>query len=250
MPELSQAEIRELAKKIVRANPEGIKYGKLVAEISRRSPKSNLNTIHGSVWDLDARFPNEIRKPSRGLYQTVAQNDDDDADAPARGATLQEQDFYEPFADYLKNELGEVTAAAALGGSGLKLKWGTPDVLGVFKPLAGSTITFGKEIVSAEIKTDPQAPVVAFGQAVAYRLFSAKSYVVVPTVMSEEEKDRLEALCLLIGIGLVFFELKPEAPNFSTRVRAHRCMPDMFYANAIADRLKQHDHAKFQELFG
>jgi hypothetical protein len=38
-----------------------------------------------------------------------------------------------PFADYLKNDLDEVTAVAPLGGCGLKGRWGTPDVIGVYK---------------------------------------------------------------------------------------------------------------------
>ena len=85
-----------------------------------------------------------------------------------------EEDFYEPFAEYLKNDLDEVTTVASFGGAGLKGKWGTPDVIGVYKSLASNLIKFPLEIVAAEIKIDPQTPVVAFGQAVAYRLFAAK----------------------------------------------------------------------------
>jgi hypothetical protein len=84
------------------------------------------------------------------------------------GAKVQESDFYEPFAQWLKADLDEVTVVSSLGGAGLKSKWGTPDVVGIYKPLASNLIKFPIEIVSAEIKIDPQAPVVAFGQAVAY----------------------------------------------------------------------------------
>ena len=77
---------------------------------------------------------------------------------------LKEEHFYEPFAEYLKNDLDEVTEVASLGGAGLKGKWGTPDVIGVYKPLASNLIKFPLEIVAAEIKIDPQTPVVAFGQ--------------------------------------------------------------------------------------
>src|SRR5207248_1399429 len=97
------------------------------------------------------------------------------------------------------------------------------------------------EIISAEIKVDPQQPVVAFGQAVAYRLFSAKSYVVMPSSISEEDYSRLEALCMLFGIGLVLFETNPEEPDFQIRVRAQRYPPDMFYVNEFAERIYQID---------
>ena len=64
---------------------------------------------------------------------------------------MKEEDFYEPFAEYLKNDLDEVTTVASFGGSGLKGKWGTPDVIGVYKSLASNLIKFPLEIVAAEI---------------------------------------------------------------------------------------------------
>jgi len=91
---------------------------------------------------------------------------------------------------------------ASLGGGGLKSKWGTPDVVGFYKPLASNPIKFSLEIVSAEIKIDPQAPVAAFGHMVAYRLFSTKTYIAMPTTLTEEDQSRLESLCMLFGAGL------------------------------------------------
>jgi hypothetical protein len=93
---------------------------------------------------------------------------------------LTEQDFYVSFAEWLE-ENDEATVASALGGSSLGVKWGTPDVIGVLKPRAQDIFKFEPQIVTAEIKVVPSQPVVAFGQAVAYRLFSHKSYIVVPT---------------------------------------------------------------------
>jgi hypothetical protein len=146
--------------------------------------------------------------------------------------------------------LGEVTDVAPLGGAGLKSKWGTPDVVGIYKSRASDLIKFPLEIVSAEIKIDPQAPVVAFGQAVAYRLFSSKTYIGMPTSLTETDLSRLESLCMLFGVGLVLFDLNKDAPAFSIRVRAQRFSPDMFYVNEFAERLKYHDIEIFEELFG
>ena len=61
----------------------------------------------------------------------------------------------EPFAEWLKNDLDEVTEVASPGGGGLKSKWGTPDVVGTYKKLPGNVIEFPVEIASAEIKIDP-----------------------------------------------------------------------------------------------
>jgi hypothetical protein len=145
--------------------------------------------------------------------------------------------------------LDEVTDSAALGGASMGKKWGTPDVVGVYKPLASNLIKFAIEIVSAEVKIDPSQPVVAFGQAIAYRLFSTKTYIAMPITMSLEDQSRLEALCMLFGVGLVLFELKPDKPNFQIRVRAQKFTPDMFYVNEFAERLKESDTDKFEELF-
>jgi len=123
-------------------------------------------------------------------------------------------------------------------------------VVGTYKPLASHLIKFPVEIVSAEIKTDPQAPAVAFGQAVAYRLFSTKTYIAMPTTLAEEDQGRLESLCMLFGVGFVSFDLKKHAPHFSIRMRAQRFYPDMFYVNEVARRLSQHNAKLFEELFG
>jgi hypothetical protein len=183
MAKLSGKEIQKLARSIVAENPGGIRYSALIDKICQQSPETPKNTVNGSVWNLDTIFPNEIAKPSRGLFTPVAKSGNETVDVgsteqiASTGVKIKESEFYQPFADWLKNDLDEVTEVASLGGAGLKSKWGTPDVVGIYKPLASNLIKFPVEIVSAEIKIDPQAPVVAFGQAVAYRLFSTKTYI-------------------------------------------------------------------------
>jgi hypothetical protein len=256
MPKFTVQQIRELARSIIAANPGGVRYSALVDEICQRTPETPKNTVHGSVWNLDALYPNEVTKPSRGLFTPLSKQGNDaigvesvEQTAPT-GVKVKESDFYEPFAQWLKNDLDEVTEVVPLGGAGLKTKWGTPDVIGVYKPLASNLIKFPLEIVSAEIKLDPLAPVVAFGQAVAYRLFSTKTYIAMPNTLSEEDQSRLESLCMLFGVGLVLFELDKESPRFHIRVRAQRFSPDMFYVNEFADRLKYYDADIFEQLFG
>ena len=93
----------------------------------------------------------------------------------------------------------------------------------------------------------PTAPILAFGQAVAYRLFSTKTYIAMPNTLTE---SRLESLCALFGVGLVLFDLNTDAPNFSIRTRAQRFSPDMFYVNEFAERLRLYNAALFENLFG
>src|SRR5207245_2687206 len=115
----------------------------LVEQIANQHPETPKNTIHGSVWNLAAVYPDEVTKPSRGLFKPVSALDGEQEDEKAEGTAtpetafkLKETDFYKLFAQWLKNDLDEVTTVGSLGGAGLKSKWGTPDVVGVYKPLA------------------------------------------------------------------------------------------------------------------
>ncbi len=245
MAKLPVQKIRDLGLQIIAENPGGIRYGDIIKKIGGAHPETPTNTIHGSVWDLATRFPEKVVKPSRGLFKPAGA-DGAVEQIPVVPSKVKEEDFYEPFAEYLKNDLDEVTTVASLGGSALKSKWGTPDVVGVYKSLASNLIKFQPEIVAAEVKVDPQAPVVAFGQAVSYRLFAAKCYVVMPNTISDEDQSRLEALCMLFGIGLVMFTPDPKSPDFSIRVRAQRYSPDMFYVNEFARCLHQYDPGLFE----
>jgi hypothetical protein len=149
-----------------------------------------------------------------------------------------------------QNDAQDATHAIPLGGAALGAKWGTPDVVGVYKPLPDNRLKFAPEIISAEIKIDPRTPVTAFGQAVAYRLFSTNTYIAMPNTIAEEDKDRLEALCMLFGVGLVLFELNPDQPDFSIRMRAQRFSPDMYFVNEFADGLHRSSRDHFNRLFG
>lgn len=255
MAKATDRQVQDYARKLVDENPGGIRYGALIRQISEHFPGVPPKRIEWSVWNLDSLFPDEIAKPSRGLFTPIqatvapipAGGEVEDTSA---GGRLKEADFYEPVADLLRNDLGEVVEVVELGGAGLKSKWATPDVIGTYKPLARHHIKFDIEIASAEVKIDPQAPVVAFGQAAAYRLFSTKTYIAMPKTMTEEDKGRLESLCMLFGVGLVLFDLNKDDPRFEIRMRAQRFSPDMFYVNEFAERLKAHDPDKFQQLFG
>lgn len=249
MAKLNTKEIKTMARELVAQSPGGIRYGEIVRNILKSNPETSSNTINGCVWNLQDQFPKEITKPSRGLFKPVIgiRNDIIPDDNP--GTKISESDFYEPFAAWLKAELDEVTDVVAIGGAVFQKKWGTPDVVGVYKPIASNLIKFQPEIVSAEIKIDAAESVVAFGQAMAYRLFSTKTYIVMPNTITEEDKSRLEALCMLFGTGLVLFETNIESPDFEIRVRAQRFSPDLFYVNEFADRLKQSDVGKFNHLF-
>lgn len=126
MAKLSVQQIRERAKQIVQESATGIRYSVLVRRICEEHPETPKNTVYGSVWDLDTRFPDLIHKPSRGLYLPLHKGEFLSPVVTELVKLPKEEEFYDPFADWLKNELDEVTVAVAIGGAGFQKSGGRP----------------------------------------------------------------------------------------------------------------------------
>jgi len=220
---------------LLKENPQGLRYSEIVRRIKELLPEIPINTIHGTVWDIDVQKSNEIYKPDRGLFRHVSFRGKDEkimGSIATEKKGIKEQDFYRSFADYLVGELGDCTKAIPLGGNKFKDKWGTPDVIGKNESSRSDIIKHETEIVSAEIKIDDSGLITAFGQACAYKSFSHKVYIVIPKSSSEEDKARIESLCLIFGIGLILFDSSnKESPDFEIRVRPFKHEPDTIYLN-------------------
>jgi hypothetical protein len=235
----SREKIISKALEALRHNPDGMRYSELVRKIKLELPAIPLNTIHGTIWDLDSRVPNEFYKPAKGVFRLIKFKEeagrtggDEPERPPLKTAKIKEESFYKPFADWLVHEMEECTNAMPLGGNKFKDKWGTPDVIGRREPLRSDIIKGITEIVSAEIKTDTKDLITAFGQACSYKLFSNKSYIVVPKNSPKGDISKLDALCLIFGIGLVLFDNSNHIdPHSEIKCRPLKHEPDMFYVN-------------------
>jgi len=250
MNKLGVNEIMEVAKEIIKSNEGGIRFIELLREIEKRSPKTPRPTIEGSINKLIENFPKEIYKPSRGLFEWVVTENQKSEPASSK-EEKKESAYYEPFAKWLIAH-DEVTVAIPLGGNKAQGKWSTPDVLGVIKKGALDIVDIQLEIVSAEVKINPKDSFNAFGQAIAYRLFSSKSYIAMPSNFTGDDRERLESLCLLYGVGLVIFDLdsNPNDVDFNFIIRAQHFSPDMYYVNVLARRLRDNHPDIFSKLFG
>ena len=224
------ASIRKEAVRIIQDNPDGIRFSELRRRIKEANDSFNINTITGVLKDIDTRV-NNVEKPSRGIYRTVSA-DPEGWSVVAPKPLVKEEEFYSPFADWLENDVEDVTKAIPLGGSRFTGKWRTPDVIGKRHSKRSDIIQSPIEIVSAEIKTNTSQLIEAFGQACAYCLFSHRSYLVVPFSATQEDRSRLDSLCQIFGIGFVLFDAqRPEDPKFEIRVRPKKQDPDIFYTN-------------------
>ena len=228
-------EIDRKAVEILKSTPNGIRYSELVKRIKTEFPSIPIGTIKGTVLKLNVRLPKEIYKPDRGLFRYAGFREEElieKEQPPSISEKVKEEEFYRPFADWLVNELEECTKAISLGGNKFKDKWGTPDVIGIREPRKSDIIKPPTEIISAEVKIDTTNLITAFGQACSFKLFSHKSYIVVPNDSIQEDITRLDALGRGFGIGLILFDRnKPKEPGFEIRVRATKHEPDMFYVN-------------------
>lgn len=256
----NRKQIQECAFEVLEGHPDGIRWSDILRLVEAQSLETPHNSVHGAVHQL-LQSNDQIVKVARGTYQLKKHAAAEAVEAQAEDEALSstpvkaegkrsatEQDFYASFAEWLE-ENDEATFASALGGSSFGGKWGTPDVIGVLKPRAQDIFKFEPQIVTAEIKAVPGQPVVAFGQAVAYRLFCHKSYIVVPTTTSSDDMNRLKALCGLHGVGLVIFTLDIAQPDYMVVVLPTVAAPDMFYVNTMLERLKSSEPGLLNKLF-
>jgi len=233
-------QIIEVATAALGKEPQGIPTGVLLKEHIRSSiPNLTVGNaaIHNVLLRYTRQHPAVIYQPRRGVFRLTKFRETQDPVAdvsppkPAVGK-MSEENFYKPFADWLVVDLEECTKAIVVGGNKLRDRWGTPDVIGVRKSSVGDIIPAPVEVVSAEIKVSTDGLITAFGQACSYKLFSHKSYIVVPRTASPDDIGRLESLCLVVGLGLILLDpTSPQNPAFEIRTRATRHEPDTFYVN-------------------
>lgn len=231
-------QIAKCGLSVLEEHPEGIAFRDLVAEVMRRLPEANVNSVGTELAALPNELSSPVFRPSRGVMQLKAFANRDAVPPTSSTSKSQsrESDYYDKFAQWLKVE-EEATDAIAMGGAGMRSKWGTPDVVGVYRPRKTDRIQYTTELLAAEIKVDPSEAITAFGQAVAYRLFATRSYVVVPNSIVPNDLKRLKSLAVLVGVGVVLFDLDPANPAFTSWVTPQRLAPDMFYVNEFVDRL-------------
>ena len=220
------------------SRPNGLRFSELLRLLKELIPDIKANNIPATLVNLERLSEGLIYKPAKGVFKHSRFQQDGTTPDGGQAAIvttitrLREEDFYEPFARWLVEELDECTKAIKVGGSRFRDRWGTPDVIGVLQPKPTDVIKFQIEIVSAEIKLDTSGLITAFGQACAYKLFSHKSYIVIPISAPADDISRLDSLCLIFGLGLILFNsLSVTDPNFTIRARAAVHQPDMFYLN-------------------
>src|SRR5437867_2427026 len=109
--------IQKKALELVEGSRKGVRYSELMTRLAEAFPQIPKNTIAGSVWNHDAIFPTQVYKPARGVFQSKKFEEPATAESeaaetphpPSPEVVLKEEQFYEPFADWITSELEECT---------------------------------------------------------------------------------------------------------------------------------------------
>jgi hypothetical protein len=61
--------IQETAIEILKTTPEGMRTTQLIKAIKIKLPDAHPKTINGTVWKLPSTRPEDVYKPSKGLFR-------------------------------------------------------------------------------------------------------------------------------------------------------------------------------------
>jgi len=242
-------DIRKKAFEIL-SRPEfknGIRFTALVKKVKAETGE-NENTCNGSLYNLPNELPEKISRPYRGLFilkenekllKDVEQNFEQ-----LPNTKIKEDDIYQPAKDYLLSR-EECTHAVVIGGNIFGKKWGTPDILGAIRADSDAVYKPPLEIIAVEIKDEGYSPVEALGQAMAYKLFAHRTWLVLP---DDSDLDRIEGIAISANIGLISFSKEKNGFEFDTLNRPIAGHPDFAEVNKLLEELKERDRKKYNEL--
>lgn len=70
-PTTITGQIEEMAFRLLKENPEGIRWSELNTMIKKSNPSFHPKTINGTVWKLPQKYPDKVYKPSKGLFRLL-----------------------------------------------------------------------------------------------------------------------------------------------------------------------------------
>lgn len=54
---------------LLERNPDGLQWAELLRQINKADPTLHPKTVNGCTWRLLKKFPDEVHKPQKGLFQ-------------------------------------------------------------------------------------------------------------------------------------------------------------------------------------
>ena len=56
---------------LLEKHPEGLRWSDLLAQIQASDPEFHPKTVNGCVWKLVGKFPDQVYKPSKGVFRLL-----------------------------------------------------------------------------------------------------------------------------------------------------------------------------------
>ena len=240
-------DIRQKAVQILSRpeNKSGMRFTALLNAVSNEL-EENLNTCNGSLYNFPKECPEKVSRPYRGLF-ILKENEQylkDLAELGVLDEKTSEADIYEPAKNYLLGK-EECSHAVVIGGNTFGKKWGTPDILGSIRASSDAVYQPALEIIAVEVKNAGYSPVEALGQAMAYKLFAHRTWLILP---EDSDLDRIEGIAMSANIGLISFTEGTGGYSFTTLNRPVSGYPDFNEVNRTLDDLKKKDKKSFNIL--
>ncbi len=63
--------INEIAFQLLKQHPKGLRWSELLSKIEASDPSLHPKTVNGCVWRLIEKFPDQVYKPSKGLFRLL-----------------------------------------------------------------------------------------------------------------------------------------------------------------------------------
>ena len=117
--EKQKDKVREAVIKILGDNSGGLRHGELVEGVEELLDGVPHGTVIGNLRQMTVNNDDpEVYKPDRGFYRLRAVDEEDVDKEIAQviaDKKVSEEAFYQPFAEWLRDELNECTEAIELG---------------------------------------------------------------------------------------------------------------------------------------
>src|SRR5258708_16620911 len=101
-------QIRDKAIEILEKFPDGIRWVEMLKKVKEVFPDFPMNTIQGSLWDMDQTKSDLVFKPARGLWKHAKYKTADDnrvfipISSPLK-IKVKEKNFFQTLFNFLQN---------------------------------------------------------------------------------------------------------------------------------------------------
>src|SRR5436853_2792519 len=98
-------EITEKLRELLYGTPKGIRYTPLIKLLVEALPHIPPNTIHGTIWNIEVKHPQEFYKPAKGVFRLLKFKQPEVSEVAPNppvppSSKVKEEDFYVGFAEY------------------------------------------------------------------------------------------------------------------------------------------------------